>query len=156
MSTLGFERGTSFILEQMKLSRALERLVQVLDHMPSRHKQGKLLEDEDVAETLRELRADIEALRAMTYANVARIQRRGSPGTEGSLIRLYFSETAKRLYRYASEILGSASLERSSANADLPWEYLNSFRLSIAAGTSEIQRNIIGERLLGLPRQSRK
>jgi alkylation response protein AidB-like acyl-CoA dehydrogenase len=82
------------------------------------------------------------------------------PGPEGSALKLYWSEMSKRLHRTALDVLGDdAPLWRGAD--DLPgdgeWQrswlyYLSS---SIFAGTNEIQRNILGERVLDLPREPR-
>ena len=66
-------------------------------------------------------------------------------------MRLTFAELAQRLHRVAMEILGPEAL------IDGPWvhDYLESYSETIAGGTVEIQRNIIAERVLGLPREAR-
>ena len=98
-------------------------------------------------------RAEMAAVRALTYATVSRAAK-GVPGKEGSITRLYFSEVQQRSLRLAMEILGPVGLERGSAH-DWSRHYLRSFASTIAAGSSDIQRNIIGERILGLPRGPR-
>jgi alkylation response protein AidB-like acyl-CoA dehydrogenase len=79
------------------------------------------------------------------------------PGPEGSIQKLFFSEMAQRLYQLAMEILGPYGLlTKDAPNAidDGVWlyGYLGSRGQTIAAGTSEIQRNIIGHYVLGLPK----
>jgi alkylation response protein AidB-like acyl-CoA dehydrogenase len=73
-----------------------------------------------------------------------------APGAEGSVIKLAWSQTSQALSRTAIDVLGIASL-------DGPWGkgLLSSCSLTIAGGTTEVNRNIIGERVLGLPRESR-
>jgi alkylation response protein AidB-like acyl-CoA dehydrogenase len=70
---------------------------------------------------------------------------------DGSFVRLAFAELAQRIHRAAADILGPEAL------TDGPWvhDYLESYSETIAGGTAEIQRNIIGERILGLPREGR-
>ena len=87
----------------------------------------------------------------MTYAAISRSAHQGSPGPEGSIIKLYYSELAQRIYHLAFEILGDDGLHFVSRWAPDGWSghYLYSYSLSIAGGTSEVQRNIIGERVLG-------
>jgi len=73
-----------------------------------------------------------------------------APGPEGSLVKLAWSTTDQALTTTAVDVLGQSSL-------DGPWgrELLASRSLTIAGGTSEVNRNIIGERVLGLPREPR-
>ena len=70
---------------------------------------------------------------------------------DGSLVRLAFAELAQRIHRTGTEIMGAEAL------IDGPWmhDYLESYSETIAGGTAEIQRNIIAERILGLPREPR-
>jgi alkylation response protein AidB-like acyl-CoA dehydrogenase len=89
----------------------------------------------------------------MTYAGISRAAQT-TPGPEGSIIKLYYAEVAQRIYRLAFDILGSDGLQFISRWASGGWSgnYLYSYAISIGGGTSEIQRNIIGEHVLGLPR----
>jgi alkylation response protein AidB-like acyl-CoA dehydrogenase len=85
------------------------------------------------------------------------IQRTGVPGSEGSLLKIFWSELEQRLKDTAIEILGPVGLlPRGEARAvdDGFWFYelLWSRSGTIYAGTSEVQRNIIAQRVLGLPR----
>ncbi len=83
---------------------------------------------------------------------------RGSrPG--GSAIKLYYTELYQRVSELGMRVLGRANLSREDV-AGLPSEMvlgkeLNSISLAIAAGTSQIQRNIIAERILGMPQEPR-
>jgi alkylation response protein AidB-like acyl-CoA dehydrogenase len=150
MATLGFERGTAFIPDQIALIQACERLAELARSTPSGVQGRSMLDDERVADDLAELRADIAALQAMTYAGLARPEGSG-PGAEASLVRLLFAELVQKLYRLAQDVRGAASLLMSETGEDWTFGYLDSFHHTIAAGTSEIQRNIIAERVLGLP-----
>ena len=69
-------------------------------------------------------------------------------------LKLYFSEVEKRVARLSMDVLGPDSLYFVSKWVTGGWsgDYLRSYASSIGGGTSEIQRNIIGERVLGLPR----
>jgi alkylation response protein AidB-like acyl-CoA dehydrogenase len=66
-------------------------------------------------------------------------------------VRLFLTELAQRISNIAMDMLGPQSLERN-ANGAWPRRYLIDLKHTIAGGTSEIQRNIIAERVLGLPR----
>lgn len=147
MSTLGFERGTAFMAEQVEMAESLEELIDYArDNMGP---DGRaLIANEDIAHRLATLRAEVTALRSMTYMTVSRILAGNTPGSEGSVVRLFFAEALRRMRRLALDIVGGDSIELDHWS-DL---YLEGFRYTIAAGTSEIQRNIVGERILGLPR----
>ena len=100
-------------------------------------------------------RAEVAAPRAMTYAVISRSARSGTPGPEGSIVKLYFSEVEKRVTRLSMDVLGADSLRFVSKWLPGGWtgDYLRSYAATIGGGTSEIQRNIIGERVLGLPKE---
>ena len=97
-----------------------------------------------------------EAMRAMTYRSLSLAARTGMPGAEASMIRLFFSELIQRIDALAMEILGPAALGGFRADGAPTGEwverYLTGLSQTIGGGTKEIQRNIIGERVLGLPR----
>lgn len=132
---------------------------------------------EDLARLAREVRRDGEPLarnplvrhrladlyianRAGTLIayRVAWLQSQGQvPNKEASMSKLFGSELAQRIYALGVEMLGPYGLldkgsRRALRNGRLAWEWANSFSLTIRAGTSEIQRNIIAQRGLGLPR----
>ena len=151
MSTLSFERGTAFMADIVELANTLERLVEQTKNAPAPLGKGRAYDDEAIRVQIAELRAEVAALRALNYATVSRIARSGRPGVEGSIVRYYFSQLLQRTNALGTEVLGATTIgtERFS-----PWArgQLNAFRASISAGTKDIQRNIIGERLLGLPK----
>jgi alkylation response protein AidB-like acyl-CoA dehydrogenase len=145
MSTLSFERGTGFIAEQVKQSEEIEELLK-------RARQTGALKDDRIAEQLAQMRAEVAALRAMTYRNISEVERTGQPGPEASVIRLFTSELGQRLERMAVLLAGEAILDFQYGDDDLVAEYLRGFAATIAGGTAQIQRDIIAERLLGLPK----
>ena len=116
--------------------------------------RGSLLDDVETARRLAELRAENAALRAVTYLGVSRAARTGSPGPEGSITKLYFAELEQKVARTAMDLLGRDGLRMVSRWDTGGWsgQWLTAFSASIGGGTSEIQRNIIGDRVLGLPR----
>lgn len=138
MTTLGFERRTAVLALQMELTVTVDELTAM-----ARPATGSAL-----AERLSDLRAEAAALRALAYRTLLR-----EPATpsDGSKVRLIFSELAQRVYATAMDILGPDALLEN------PWSraYLEAFSETIAGGTAEIQRNIIAERILGLPREKR-
>lgn len=153
MSTLSFERGLGFIGDQLELYERVERAIEVAGKV--RLEDGKLaIEDSNVAQTLASLKADTLAIRAMTLADIAETDRTGIPGPKGSMMKLMVTRTHKALSDLMAEILGWSFLEFDGDRSTHPWtyEFLWSWIFSIAGGTSEIQREIVADRLLELPR----
>ncbi len=150
MTTLGFERGPASFGAFCEVAVALEELI---DHVrglepnaPAALRGGGAL-----AGRIAMARAEVLAVRALVYRMVSSAERGAEPGPEGSLMRLASSELEQTVMRLAMDVLGPAGLSRTSAGS---WSigYFEAFAETIAGGTAEIQRNIIGERLLGLPR----
>jgi len=135
MTTFGFERKTAAIGLQLELSVKIEDLISLAGARPG----------SATAARLAVLRAEIASLRSMTYRALLREPANVS---EGSLVRLTYGELAQRLHRVAMDILGPAALLHGAWSHD----YLESYSETIAGGTAEIQRNIIAERILGMPR----
>lgn len=154
MSTLAFERGTAFTSQQVSLARVVEELIDFAGDHSDQRRRRPMLADEDLACRLATVRAEVASLRAMTYAGVCRSLADDTPSADGSILKLYYGELRKQVFRLALDILGPNGIELRSRLDPGNWvhEYLTSFSHTIAGGTSEIQRNIIGERVLGLPR----
>jgi alkylation response protein AidB-like acyl-CoA dehydrogenase len=146
MSTLSFERGTAFTHGQVQLAAIAERLAGYLQQTDAAAYRPELIE------RLATARAEIAALRALTYTNAMRNSDLAVPGPEGSLVKLAYTELRQRLMRLALEIVGPGSDLPGITTATWDEDYLFSYTETIAGGTSDIQRNIIGERVLGLPR----
>ncbi|MFD4462296.1 acyl-CoA dehydrogenase family protein [Nocardia sp. NPDC058480] len=93
-----------------------------------------------------------EAYRLHTFGTVTRLQDGGQLGAESSITKVYWSELDIAMHETALELLGSSAEQRSN------WTdgYLFSLSGPIYAGTNEIQRNIIAERILGLPRETKR
>lgn len=147
MSTLSFERGTAFMADQIELAKIVENLRE------EARERGRLSDDE-IARRLATCRAEVAALRAMTLAGISRNRRTGVPGPEGSMIRLFHGELHQRVFRLALDVIGPDALVLTGVDGDRVWTgpYLQSFAYTIGGGTTDIQRNIVGERVLGLPR----
>jgi alkylation response protein AidB-like acyl-CoA dehydrogenase len=154
MSTLAFERGTAFTVNQVRLATIVENLIDEAKTRTGPDGRRPAIQDDEIARRLARARASVAAMRAMTYRGISRGLRFGSPGAEGSIIKLYYSDLAKEVYRLAYDIIGADGLEFMHRWVPGGWSgsYLYSMSQSIGGGTSEIQRNIIGERVLGLPR----
>jgi alkylation response protein AidB-like acyl-CoA dehydrogenase len=154
MSTLAFERGTAFTLSQVRLARIVEDLIDEAKVRVGPDGRRPAIADDELARRLATTRAEVAALRAMTYAGISRSAQQGSPGPEGSITKLYYADLVKQVYRLGLDVIGPDALHLMSRWIPGGWSgnYLYSFSASIGGGTSEIQRNIIGERVLGLPR----
>jgi len=156
MATLSFERGTAFMSEQVRLARRVEEVVALARRVPGPSGHARAIDDDEIARRLALARAEVEAMRAMTYRSLSTAARTGMPGPEGSMIRLFFSELIQRIDQVTMDILGPACLEGFSLDgapeAGFSERYLTGLSQTIGGGTKEIQRNIVGERVLGLPR----
>jgi alkylation response protein AidB-like acyl-CoA dehydrogenase len=160
MVTFGFERGTAFVSELLGSMRLLSDLVEIAKKTPAG--AGRRSTAWDDAGTRRELAtigAELDAQWALTKRNVSRAQRHGTVGVGGSIFKLAYHDTRERMGEVALRILGRARLALddpagvSARHLDHVEERLYVLSLAIAAGTEQIQRNIVGERLLGLPKE---
>ena len=106
------------------------------------------LDDAEVADALTQSFVELRILRLHNWRTLSRLGRGLQPGPESSIVKLAWTDMTQHL--------SDAALDVLDAGAPLtgPWsrQWLWSKAASIAGGTSEIQRTIIGERLLGLPR----
>ncbi|GAA0485877.1 acyl-CoA dehydrogenase family protein [Streptomyces sp. NPDC046215] len=148
MVTLSFERGTAFAGEVVACRRTLSRLARAA-------RTNGSWDDAVLRRRLGRLNAEFRALWRLVQWNVSEAQHawRGSgggvPGAGGSVFKLRYSQARQELYETAAEILGPDSLD---AAQEWTVDRLSSLSYTIAAGTSQIQRNIVAERILGLPR----
>jgi alkylation response protein AidB-like acyl-CoA dehydrogenase len=111
-----------------------------------------LIASERVADDLATLRTEVTALKAMTYRTVSEVARTNTPGAEASIVRLYTSELSQRVARCEVDMMGQTMLDFRYGVKDPTQRYLYGFAQTIAGGSAQIQRNIIGERVLGLPK----
>ena len=118
---------------------------------------GTAWDDPLIRQRLAQLAIDCEAMKYTRMRSLTRQLRGEAPGPEGSILKVFGSELGVRIADAAGELLGMHALvnEGSEEVPDAPRWYnrvLASRQYTISAGTSEIQRNIIGERVLGLPK----
>lgn len=147
MVTFSFERGTAFVSELLGSIELLRRLVAV-------SKRNGSWDDGGIRRALGHLGAELDALWALTKRNVTQAERTGIPGPGGSVFKLHYSEVRHRMGDLAMRILDRESIvlgDDESTEHVRGW--MHAMSLTIAAGTSQIQRNIVGERVLGLPRE---
>jgi alkylation response protein AidB-like acyl-CoA dehydrogenase len=157
MVTFSFERGTAFVSELLGSMRLLTDLVEIAKKTPLR--EGTAWDDAGIRGDLTLVAAELDAQWALTKRNVARAARHGTPGVGGSVFKLAYHETRERMGDVAYRVLGRARLALddptgvSARHLDHVHQRLYALSLGIAAGTAQIQRNIVGERLLGLPKE---
>lgn len=153
LTTLAHERaGTTPHVRLQAEQRLLARLAQ-----RTPRNGGRAAADPVVRQKVAQCAIETAVLRYTAYRNVTQVQRTGVPGPEGSVLKIFWSELEQRLKDTAIEILGPAGLlphGEARAVDDGFWfhELLWSRSATIYAGTSEVQRNIIAQRVLGLPR----
>lgn len=141
---------TTLMNERAGLASFLQvRLRQLLDLLSAQATRAGLLDDPDVAERLGELHLRTEVLRLTAYRGLTAIEKYGQPGPEGSLTKWMWSETNQRLTELAVDLLGPATLRAGESWA---YELLRARGNSIEGGTTEVLKNIVAERVLGLPR----
>ncbi|MDN3481172.1 acyl-CoA dehydrogenase family protein [Arthrobacter sp. APC 3897] len=146
MSTAGNERGLS-LRAPGRFCAAADRLIDLWNT----HQQ----EDPFAQDAVVDAWIKAEAYRLYTWGTVSTLQDGGDIGAEGSVNKVFWSELDIALHETALDLLGpAAELRGTPGMADGRWmdDYLFSISGPIYAGTNEIQRNIIAERLLGLPR----
>jgi alkylation response protein AidB-like acyl-CoA dehydrogenase len=112
----------------------------------------RVSEDPVVRQRLAQAHLELEILRLNTNRALTSLSKTGVPGPEGSIQKLYWSEWNQRLQQTAQEILGPYGQLKDFDNGIWEYAYLRARGNTIEAGTSEIQRNIIAERVLGLPK----
>ena len=151
MAQLSFERGTAFMPSQIETQNTIEELIELA--RTTRLEDGRFaIEDDHIAFELARLRAETRSLLAMTLLGISRNERSGIPGPEGSMLKLFQSELYKRITALALEIVGPDRVILSKLAGRWPQAFLGSFANTLGGGTSEVMRNIIGERCLGLPK----
>ncbi len=151
MAQLSFERGTAFMPSQIETQNTIEALIELAK--TRRLEDGRYaIEDDHIAYQLATLRAEIRSLLAMTLLGISRNERLAMPGPEGSMLKLFQSELYKRITALALDILGPDRTALDELAGRWPRAFLGSFANTLGGGTSEVMRNIIGERCLGLPR----
>ncbi|OKK25024.1 acyl-CoA dehydrogenase [Streptomyces sp. CB02488] len=144
MVTLSFERGTAFVGEVVACRRTLDALA-------AEARRSGRWDDAVLRRRLGRLNAEFRALWRLTQWNVSEAQASGGvPGVGGSVFKLRYSHARQELYEAAAEVLGAGD----ALDLDREWvlDRLSSLSYTIAAGTSQIQHNIVAERILGLPK----
>jgi alkylation response protein AidB-like acyl-CoA dehydrogenase len=142
LTTLMNERaGLAFFLQV--------RLRQLLDQLIARAAAEGKLDDSVIADRLGELHLRAEILRLTAYRGLTNIEKYGQPGPEGSLTKWMWSDTNQQLTQFAADLLGPSALRAGDRWA---YELLRARGNTIEGGTTEVLKNIVAERVLGLPK----
>jgi alkylation response protein AidB-like acyl-CoA dehydrogenase len=111
-----------------------------------------VIQDPVIRQRLAQAYVDLEVFRLNTTRSLSMLNKTGAPGPEGSIQKLYWSELNQRMAQIAMEVLGPYAQISDYDDGRWIYNYLRSRGNTIEAGTSEVQRNIIAQRVLGLPR----
>ena len=150
-TTLALERGTSFPFKEQVVHEVY------LDELYALARDRDALDDVEIADALAQSFVELRVLRLHNWRTLSRLARGIEPGPESSYVKLAWTDMSQHLAEAAMAVLGPAAplwwdaAENPEAGR---WQrqLLWSKAASIAGGTSEVQRTIIGERILGLPR----
>jgi alkylation response protein AidB-like acyl-CoA dehydrogenase len=156
MTTLAYERGPEDALgRQIRFRQELDQLLETLSTMT---RDGKRIVDNPyLHQQLAQSVIEIEIMRLTALRALSQYKNGMARGAEASANKLYWSHAAQRLFGTALDALGPLAAlagkdPLAAAAGRFQLSYLQSRAFSIYSGSSEIQRNIIGEKLLGLPK----
>jgi alkylation response protein AidB-like acyl-CoA dehydrogenase len=154
MTTLLHERGTALLGIQVRQRLLVDRLVA---QVRTGSRDGRPLRDDPrVRQAVAQAWIECETVRHLGYRGLTTAMRSGLPGAESSAAKIFLSDVVRRFARTAMDISGAAGLElgeqTEGPGGDWATGYLGSFALSIGAGTTQIQKNVLAEHVLGLPR----
>jgi alkylation response protein AidB-like acyl-CoA dehydrogenase len=162
-TTLSYERGGSSLARVTRYTSAFHQLIRSVKTL--RRGGRPLVEDPSVRARLGRIYAELEVQRYAALRVLSALEKGESPGAAASITKLSYSEFEKRYHELVQEILGPWGQDMSGAAGEVDtssgepgtWAtaYLWSRAGTIYSGSSEIQKNIIGERVLGLPKEIR-
>jgi len=151
-TTLAHERGTAFPFKEQVVHEVY------LDELYALASRRGGLDDEDLSDALAQSFVELRVLRLHNWRTLSRLAHGIEPGPESSVTKLAWTDMTQHLSQRALTVVGDAAPLWAGATdepAGGKWQrqWLWSKAASIAGGTSEVQRTIIGERMLGLPRE---
>lgn len=154
MTTLTYERGISTLATQVRMQQNLQAM---MEYARTTHRNGHTLaQDPVLRQKLAEAHIRVEVMLLNLYRGITTQLRGQPPGPESSLAKLYWSELDKWMQEVGMELQGPYGQlihgSRYAVPGDWQYNFLRSRAGTIYSGTSEIQKNIIGERVLGLPK----
>src|SRR5437016_3492985 len=142
LTTLMNERAGLGFASQIRLRQLLDDLIVVAA-------ERGLMENPLYADALAELHMRCESIRLLAWKGLTDVERYGQPGPEGSLVKWLWSETNQRLTQLAADIVGADAI---TGGTSWSYELLRARGNTIEGGTTEVLKNIVAERVLGLPR----
>jgi alkylation response protein AidB-like acyl-CoA dehydrogenase len=142
-TTLAHERGTAFPFKEQVVHEVY------LDELYALAAERDRLDDVEVADALAQSFVELRLLRLDNWRTLSRLAAGIAPGAESSITKLRWTDVTQHLSEHALTVLGPDAPRRGKWSRQWLW----SKAASIAGGTSEVQRTIIGERMLGLPRE---
>lgn len=166
-TTLGYERGGNTLSRVSRMQESFNRLVSVANHLQV--DGSRAIDNPVIRQKLGRIYAEVEVLRYASLRILSRLEKGERPGPESSIAKLHYSELDKRIQEIVLEILGPYGQEIGGAPAEYrfaddaaygdaetwAYQFMWSRAGTIYAGSSEIQKNILGERVLGLPKEVR-
>ncbi len=167
-TTLGYERGGNALSRVSRLQQSFERLTEVTHAL--RVDGTKAIDDPIIRQKMGQIYSEIEVLRYASLRILSSLEKGQRPGPESSIAKLHYSELDKHVQEMILDILGPYGQQLAGAPRELMFDqeaegygeagswahtFLWSRAGTIYAGSSEIQKNILGERVLGLPKEVR-
>lgn len=166
-TTLSYERGGNTLSRVTRMQESFARLVKVANTLQRDGK--KAIDDPITRQKLGEIYSEVEVLRYSSLRILSRLEKGLRPGPESSIAKLHYSELDKKIQEIILDILGPYGQQIEGAPRELmfsedsgygeagtwAYAYVWSRAGTIYAGSSEIQKNILGERVLGLPKEVR-
>jgi alkylation response protein AidB-like acyl-CoA dehydrogenase len=156
-STLSSERGTTMLDLVERLRSTRSRLARDIAAVPATDPRHAVLTDRYAA-----IHAEVEVLRLLVFSDLQETMHEKPGGGNAPVLKLAYSETLRRLDRLGLSVLGPSGQLEQPIQRNTDWEsgnwiidYLASWGWTVGGGTSEIMRNLIAERTLGLPRDPR-
>jgi alkylation response protein AidB-like acyl-CoA dehydrogenase len=150
MGTLGFERGVATVGQQIGFRRELDALIELA-------RRTGAIDDPVLRDRLTRAWLELDVMRSHALRTLAEVGD-GAPGPEASVTKLFWANWHRRLGELAMAVAGPAGMVAAGPPYELDeWQRLFLFSRAdtIYGGSDEVQRNIIAERVLGLPREAR-
>ncbi len=157
MATAGFERGL-MLRSPARFQNTARKLVALYREVVASDDDLSIERDPGLRDTVARCWMDAEAYALNTYQTVSRLLSGGTIGAEASLSKIFWSELDLKMHETGLALLGArAELRAGTPQAEGVGDWLDGYLFALSgpiyAGTNEVQRNIIAERILGLPRK---